>query len=107
MSVQRFVSGSREQAFLLPPDMREWVPDDHLAWVVVDAVARLDLSGLMGSYRDDGNGRPAYDPALMVAVLLYGYATGERSSRVIERRCREDVAMRVVCAGVFPDHATI
>jgi transposase len=107
MSVQRFVSGSREQAFLLPPDMREWLPDDHLVWVVLEAVERLDLSELVGSYRDDGNGRPAYDPALMVALLLYGYATGERSSRMIERRCREDVAMRVVCAGVFPDHATI
>jgi transposase len=107
MSVQRFVSGSREQAFLLPPDMREWLPDDHLAWVVVEAVGRLDLSALRGAYRDDGNGRPAYDPALMVALLLYAYATGERSSRVIERRCLEDVAMRVICAGVCPDHATI
>jgi transposase len=107
MSVQRFVSGSREQAFLLPPDMREWLPDDHLVWVVVEAVERLELSALSGAYRDDGNGRRPYDPALMVALLLYGYATGERSSRVIERRCREDVAMRVICAGVCPDHATI
>ena len=73
----------------------------------MEAVDRLDLSELKGSYRDDGNGRPAYDPALMVALLLYGYATGERSSRLIERRCREDVAVRVICAGVFPDHATI
>jgi transposase len=107
MSVQRFVGGSREQAFLLPPGVREWLPDEHLVWVVVEAVEHLDLSGLLGGYRDDGNGRPAYDPALMVALLLYGYATGERSSRVIERRCREDVAMRVICAGVCPDHATI
>jgi hypothetical protein len=59
MSVQRFVSGSREQAFLLPPDMREWLPDDHLAWVVAQAVERLDLSALGGVYRDDGNGGPA------------------------------------------------
>ena len=107
MSVQRFVSGSRERTFLLPPDMREWLPDNHLVWVVVEAVERLDLAALRGAYRDDGNGRPAYDPALMVALLLYGYATGDRSSRVIERRCREDVAMRVICAGVCPDHATI
>jgi transposase len=107
MSVQRFVSGSREQAFLLPPDMREWLRDDHLVWVIVEAVERLDLSGLFVAYRDDANGRPAYDPGLMVALLLYSYATGERSSRVIERRCREDVAMRVICAGVCPDHATI
>jgi transposase len=87
--------------------MREWLPDDHLVWVVVEAVERLDLSALRGAYREDGNGWPAYDPALMVALLLYGYATGDRSSRVIERRCREDVAMRVICAGVCPDHATI
>jgi transposase len=108
MSVQRFVSGpSREQAFLLPPDVREWLPEDHLAWVVIDAVGQLDLSGLCGAYRGDGNGRPAYDPALLVALLLYSYATGERSSRVIERRCHEDVAVRVICAGLFPDHATI
>ena len=107
MSIQRFVSGSREQAFLLPPDMREWLPDDHLVWVILEAVERLDLARLRSVYRGDANGRPAYDPALMVALLLYGYATGERSSRVIERRCREDVAMRVICAGVCPDHATI
>jgi transposase len=107
MSVQRFVGGSREQVFLLPPDMREWLPDDHLVWVVVEAVERLDLSAFVRVYRGDGSGRPAYDPALMVALLLYGYATGERSSRVLERRCREDVALRVICAGVCPDHVTI
>jgi transposase len=87
--------------------MRDWLPEDHFVWVVVDAVERLDLSALRAVYRDDASGRPAYDPALMVALLLYGYATGERSSRAIERRCREDVAMRVACAGVGPDHATI
>lgn len=91
----------------MPPDIREWLPEDHLAWVVVEAVERLDLSMLRAVYRTDANGRPAYDPALMVALLLYGYATGDRSSRVIERRCREDVAMRVICAGVSPDHATV
>jgi transposase len=107
MSVQHFVGGSREQGFLLAPDMRDWLPEDHLVWVVIDVVERLDLSALCVVYRDDANGRPAYDPALMVALLLYGYATGERSSRAIERRCCEDVAMRVACAGVSPDHATI
>lgn len=87
--------------------MRDWLPDDHLAWVIIEAVERLDLSGLSRVYRDDGSGRPAYDPAVMVALLLYGYASGERSSRVIERRCREDVAFRVIVAGLSPDHATI
>jgi len=107
MSIQRFLSGSRDQAFLLPPDMREWLADDHLVWAVIEAVEQLDLNLLRGAYRDDGNGRPAYDPALLVALLLYGYATGDRSSRVIERRCREDVACRVIMAGLAPDHATI
>lgn len=107
MSGQRFISGSRDQAFLLPPDMREWLPDDHLVWVVVEALERCDLAALDSAYRADGNGRPAYDPAVMAALLLYAYASGERSSRVIERRSREDIAFRVIAAGLAPDHVTI
>jgi len=104
---QRFVSAERDQQFLLPPDMREWLPDDHLAWLVIDAVAQFDLGPFRRSYRDDGSGRPAFDPALMVALLLYGYCQGERASRQIERRCHTDVAYRVVAGGHQPDHATI
>lgn len=107
MSEQRFVSGSRDQAFLLPPDMREWLPPDHLVWAVCEAVERLDFSRFEAEYRDDGQGRPAYDPRLMATLLLYAYAVGERSSRVIERRCREDVAFRVAACGLLPDHVTI
>jgi transposase len=70
----------------------------HLAWFVIDAVAQLDLSGFSVAHRVDGHGRPAHDPAMMVALLLYGYAVGDRSSRRLERRCVEDVAMRVICA---------
>lgn len=95
MSGQRFISGSRAQAFLLPPDMREWLPDDHVVWLIVEALERCDLAALDGAYSADGNGRPAYDPAVMAALPLYAYATGERSSRVIERRSREDIAFRV------------
>jgi transposase len=87
--------------------MREWLPADHLVWLVVDSVEALDLSTFRGSYRDDGQGRPAFDPSLMVALLLYGYCQGERSSRLIERRCVEDVAYRVISGGHRPDHATI
>ena len=107
MSEQRFLTGSREQAFLLPPDMREWLPPDHLVWVVCEAVERLDFSPFEAAYREDGQGRPAYDPRPLATLLLYGYAVGERSSRALERRCREDVAFRVAACGLQPDHVTI
>jgi transposase len=102
-----FLSGDREQRFLMPPDMREWLPADHLVWFVIDVVEQIDLSAFRRSYRADGHGRAAYDPALMVGLLLYAYCTGLRSSRVIERRCVEDVSFRVLAGGLFPDHVTI
>jgi transposase len=104
---QNFVACDREQELLLPPSLREWLPENHLAWFVIDAVAAFDLSGFDAAYRADGHGRPAHDPAMMVALLLYGYAIGERSSRRLERRCVEDVATRVICANQAPDHTTI
>jgi len=104
---QRFIAADRDQVMLLPPDLREWLPAGHLAHFVIDTVAELDLTGFYAAYRQDGWGRPAHDPAMMVAVLLYGYAKGERSSRVIETRCVEDVAYRVLAANLAPDHATI
>jgi transposase len=97
----------REQELLLPPSLREWLPEDHLAWFVLDAVEEMDLRAFYGAYREDGWGRAAFDPQMMVALLLYSYAVGERSSRGIERRCREDVAFRVITANQIPDHATI
>jgi len=104
---QNFIAVDREQAFLLAPDVRDWLPEGHLAWFVLDAVAEMDLSAFYAAYRRDGWGRPAYDPAMMVALLLYAYARAERSSRGIERRCGEDVAYRVITANQVPDHATI
>ena len=104
---QNFVSGDRDQALLLPPDVREWLPADHLALFVIDAVEEFDLAAFYARYRWDGWGRPAYDPAIMVALILYAYAVGVRSARAIERCCVEDVAFRVVAANVAPDHATI
>lgn len=83
---------------MLAPDVRDWLPEGHLAWFVLDAVAEMDLSAFYAAYRRDGWGRPAYDPAMMVALLLYAYARAERSSRGIERRCVEDVAYRVITA---------
>ncbi|HEY4728365.1 MAG TPA: transposase [Actinomycetes bacterium] len=103
----RFVGGDREQSFLMPPDVREWLPENHLAWFVLAAVEEMDLEGFYAAYRSDGRSRPAYEPAMMVGLLLYAYARGIRSSRVIERACVEDVAFRVVAAQQRPDHATI
>jgi transposase len=104
---QNFIEGRREQGFLLPPDVREWLPADHLAWFVIDAVAEMDLAGFYSAYRADGHGRAAYEPSLMVALVLYAFATGQRSSRAIERHCRQDVAYRVITGNLIPDHATI
>jgi transposase len=104
---QRFVACDREQSFLMPPDVREWLPERHLAWFVIDAVAEMDLEAFYAAYRVDGRSRPPYDPAMMVALLLYAYARGIRSSRVIERACEEDVAFWVLAAQQRPDHATI
>src|SRR5215217_2668467 len=78
---QNFLSCDREQELLLPPSLREWLPDGHLAWFVIDAVAEMDLAAFYGAYREDGHGRAAHDPAMMVALLLYAYAVGRRSSR--------------------------
>jgi transposase len=95
---QNFIESSREQGFLLPPDVRDWLAADHLAWFVIDAVAQMDRSAFYAAYRADGHGRAAYEPSMMVTVVLYAFATGVRSSRAIERHCRQDVAYRVIIA---------
>jgi transposase len=102
-----FVPCDRDQPFLMPPSLLEWVPEDHLVWTILAAVEQMDLGAFYGAYRPDGHGRPAYDPSMMVALLLYAYARGNRSSRGIERECSEDVAYRVICANLVPDHSTI
>jgi transposase len=102
-----FVAADREQLMLMPPSVADWLPDDHLAWFVLDVVAELDLSAFRAAYRIDGRGGAAYDPQLMLALLVYAYCAGERSSRRIEKRLVEDVAFRVVAANQRPDHATL
>jgi transposase len=104
---QNFIACDREQALLLPPSLLDWVPPDHLVWTVLASVEEMDLSGFYGVYRPDGHGRPAYDPKVVVALLFYACAQGIRSSRAIERRCREDVAFMVITAMRVPDHSTI
>src|SRR2546426_8794140 len=104
---QNFLTCDRDQPLLLPPDLHDWLDEDHLAWFVIEAIEELDLDAFYASYRADGHGRAAHDPKMMLTLLTYAYCVGERSSRAIERRCREDVAFRVICANQAPDHATI
>ncbi|MFI7134396.1 transposase [Nonomuraea sp. NPDC050153] len=86
--------------FLLPPDMRDWLPGDHLVWFVLDVVSELDTARFRVRATPKGSaaGRAAYDPAMLLTLLIYAYACGVYSSRQIERRCSEDVAFRVICA---------
>jgi len=98
---------NRDQGYLLPPDIRDWVPEGDLALFVVDAVKQMGLGDFYKSYRRDGRGGSAYPPETMVTVLLYSYCMGERSSRRIERLCERDVGYRVITGNTFPDHTTI
>jgi transposase len=104
---QNFLACDRDQVLLLAPSLRDWLPEDHFAWFVLAAVAAMDLSAFYGVYRWDGHGRAAFDPAMMVALLLYAYARGQRFSRVIERGCVQDIAYRVIAANQRPDHTTV
>src|SRR6266511_3817535 len=97
----------RDEPFLLPPDLRDWLPEGHLAWFLLDVTEQLDLGPFYRVRRDDGHGHPAYDPKLLLGILLYGYCLGVRSSRQLERRCQEDIAFRVLAANQTPDHVTI
>jgi transposase len=107
MSGRAFIASDRDQVMLLPPDIRDWLPADHLVWMVLDTVAVLDLSAFYEVARRQPRSRPGYQPSLLVALLVYGYTVGVRSSREIERRTREDVAFRAISAGHTLDHATI
>jgi transposase len=104
---QNFLTCDREQALLMPPDLREWLDEDHLAWFVIEAVEELDLADFYADDREDGWGAAAHDPKMMLTLLVHAYCVGEPRSRQIERRCREDVAFRVICANQVPDHTTI
>jgi transposase len=104
---QNFIACDRGQTMLMPPDLTEWVPDDHVVWSILGAVDQMDLSAFYGAYRENGQGRAAYEPSMMVALLVYAYARGNRSSRGIERACREDVTYKLITAMRVPDHSTI
>src|SRR5213078_3232071 len=103
-----YMSYDPEQRLLLPQDLREWLPEEHLALFVSDVVEQLDLSKIMDWYeRGDGRGRPPYHPEMMVKLLVYGYCTGRLSSRKIEQATYEDVAFRVLSCNQHPDHDSV
>ena len=91
----------------MPPSVTDWLPQDHLAFFVLDAVEQMDLSAFYADYRQDGWGAAAHEPAMMVGLLVYAYCVGVRSSRQVERACHLDVAFRVIAANQTPDHTTI
>jgi transposase len=97
---------SAGQGYLMPPDARAWLPERHLAWALLKLAAELDLAGFEARYRADGQGRAAYDPAMMVTLVMYCYCKGIRSSRGIEMATFDDVGARVICGNLHPDHAT-
>lgn len=97
----------RDQEFLLPPNMGDWLGGGHLVWFVLDVVEQLDTSALHARRRTGGVGRAGYDPDMLLALMIYAYATGQRSSRRIEQLCVDHVAYRVLCASDPPDHTTI
>ena len=104
---KNLVECERGQLLLMPPSLMEWLPEGHLVWTILGAVEQMDLDRFYDGYRLGGAGRPAYDPAMLVALLLYAYARGNRSSRGIERECWEDVAYKVITTMRTPDHSTI
>jgi transposase len=96
-----------EQDLLLPPSLRDWLPDDHLAYFVSDLIDQLDLSAITAVYEDEERGFPPYHPVMLTKVLVYAYCVGVFSSRRIQRRLTEDVAFRLLAAGNQPDFRTI
>jgi transposase len=102
-----FVKVNREQMYLMPPSLRDWVPQGELPWFVLDAVEQMDTKAFYEGYRADGWGHPAFEPKMMATLLMYAYCVGERSSRRIEKLCVRDVAFRVITANQKPDHTVI
>jgi transposase len=107
METTRFLPYTPGQMLLLPPDLREWLEEGHLAYFILDVVEALDLSEIYASYDGSRGGRPGFDPRLLVGLLVYGYCVGVTSSRKLEKATQESVPLRVLAANQHPDHATI
>lgn len=103
--MSNFIVTNRSQSYLLPPSLEDWLPEEHLAMFVVEVVEQLDLSSIIGKYR--GRGSEAHHPSILIALLVYGYATGVFSSRKIEQATYDSVAFRYIAAGTHPDHTTL
>lgn len=105
----KFKGYNQSQLMLLPPDIRDIIPSDHICYVINDAVDNLDISVIVETYKNGtaAGGASALDPSLLIKVLFYSYSQGIRSSRLIEKKCREDLVFRYLCAGVCPDHSTL
>ena len=104
---QNFIAADRDQVLLMPPALVDWLPEEHFVWTVLGAVEQMDLAAFYRAYRANGQGRAAYDPRMLLSLLIYAYATGVSSSRQIERCCEVDVAFKVIAAMKVPDHSTI
>ena len=98
---------NHDQGCLLPTDVRSWLPPRHLAWQILDVTGELDLSGFTAAYRSDGQGQAPYDPAMMLALVLYCFFKGIRSSRKIRDACVDDLGCRVICGGAVPSHRAV
>jgi transposase len=96
-----------DQVYLLPPNIKEWIPEGDLVLFVMDVVAQMDLAAFYRKYRPDGRGQSAFEPSMMTTLLLYSYSVGVRSSRQIERLCERDIGFKVLTANQAPDHCTI
>src|SRR3990170_8403514 len=101
----RFVNADRRTTYLLPPSVEEWLPEGHLARFIAEVVDGLDLSRIVAAY--GGRGSEAHHPSVLLALLVYGYATGTFSSRKIERATYDSVAFRYIAANTHPDHDTL
>lgn len=102
-----FYQCNREQIYLLPPSLQEWVTEDDLVWFIIDAVEQMELGKFYKKYRVDGKGQTAYEPIMMVVLILYAYCLGIRSSRQIERLCGRDIGFKVITSNLVPDHTTV
>jgi len=99
-----YIACNREHLCLLSASMKDWLPEAPFVWFLLDATAQMDLSVFHGTYREDGCGQKVHHPEIMLAVLLYGYCHGERSSRQLERLCLESVPYRILASDTQPDH---
>jgi transposase len=105
--IKTYRDRSTDQSYLLPPSPHDWLPEGDLVYFLLDIVATLDLPPIFAHYERELRGQPPFHPRMMVAPLLYSYATGTRSSRKIMRRCHADVACRVIVDRDIPEFRTI